>query len=294
MLKQLDAAYLFDAELGLIGGVWILNCRIIASSDSLSIHRASLSSIDSPFGFYRNLQPKIDSLLQCIHAFKPTSINDSAGDNAVFIKGGTLTKTNGGTKHVKPFFIDATEVTIREYTECLEAGICSGLHDEPKFPEVFSPWHFDYPMHHVSWIEALTYCEWKGKRLPTPSEWEFACVSGRKNQSSIENSEWLAEDARGTIHPVAGKKPNSLGLYDMLGNVWEWTADPDSVKNSRTVKFRYQSAKFDWGYGHFDPHGSDVQTPMKEAGCFSRGNLLYDNRDRISGFRCARSVKEAP
>jgi sulfatase modifying factor 1 len=83
----------------------------------------------------------------------------------------------------------------------------------------------------VSWFEAALFALWMGCRLPTEAEWEFACGAGVDSEWCCEREEqlpryaWLSENAGAALHPVARREPNSFGLFDMHGNVWEWCAD---------------------------------------------------------------------
>lgn len=102
----------------------------------------------------------------------------------------------------------------------------------------------DHPVVHVAYADALDYAEWAGKDLPTEAEWECAARSGLDGAEYVWGDElvpdgrhmantWqgqfptenLCEDGHARTSPVRAFPPNGFGLYDMIGNVWEWTTD---------------------------------------------------------------------
>jgi formylglycine-generating enzyme required for sulfatase activity len=102
----------------------------------------------------------------------------------------------------------------------------------------------DHPVIHVAYRDAEAYAKWAGKELPTEAEWEFAARGGLEDAEFAWGNEFtpggkhlantwqgvfphenLAVDGYKRTSPVMAFPPNGYGLYDMIGNVWEWTAD---------------------------------------------------------------------
>ncbi|WP_326607552.1 formylglycine-generating enzyme family protein [Streptomyces sp. NBC_01799] len=102
----------------------------------------------------------------------------------------------------------------------------------------------DHPVTHVAWPDALAYAQWAGKQIPTEAEWEYAARGGLPDSEFAWGDElnpggrylantWQGEfphenlelDGYAGTSPVGAFPANDYGLYDMIGNVWEWTSD---------------------------------------------------------------------
>jgi formylglycine-generating enzyme required for sulfatase activity len=133
--------------------------------------------------------------------------------------------------YLDAFYIDVNEVTNAQYKKfMLATGHPAPLYwADPKFN---AP---DQPVVGVSWEDAQAYCKWAGKRLPTEAEWEKAARGGLLgnrypwgNDISGDNANYEGtggKDIWDRPAPVGSFAPNGYGLYDMVGNAWEWCAD---------------------------------------------------------------------
>jgi len=94
------------------------------------------------------------------------------------------------------------------------------------------------PVECVIWNDAVKFCEkvtqqtGQQVRLPSETEWEYACRAGTTtryyfgdNENDLDRYGWYSKNSGSKTHPVGEKQPNGWGLYDMHGNVWEWVAD---------------------------------------------------------------------
>lgn len=119
---------------------------------------------------------------------------------------------------VDSFWIDKFEVTNEKYRECFLAGIC-----EPVVLHEDRPGDFNQkkqPVVFITWNEALTYCKWKKGRLPTEAEWEYVANVEKLGGAHLNQSYGI-----GAPVTVGSFEPNTHGLYDVMGNVYEWTMD---------------------------------------------------------------------
>lgn len=119
---------------------------------------------------------------------------------------------------IDTFFIDRYEVTQQQYETVIG--------ENPSFFKGSKR-----PVEKVTWDQADAYCRKIGKRLPTEWEWELAARAGSDTTfywgDSLAQADahgWHLKNSTKQTHPVGEKKPNAYGLYDMAGNVWEWTA----------------------------------------------------------------------
>ena len=103
---------------------------------------------------------------------------------------------------------------------------------------LFGSCGLECPVETISWNDAREFARrlsqktGKSYRLPSESEWEYAARAGNTGKWSFGDDEsqlgeygWFNGNGEGTVHPVAQKRPNAFGLYDMHGNVWEWVSD---------------------------------------------------------------------
>ena len=180
------------------------------------------------------------------------------------------------------FWLGQTPVTEAAYARFLKAT------GEAR-NEVFADSHL--PVTKVSWEDARRYCEWAGMRLPTEAEWEYAAraTTAGPRYGDLESVAWYKGNSGGTRHPVAMKQPNAWGLYDMLGNVWEWVAD------------RY-GGNYDDEKAATDPTGpSSGPLRVQRGGAWNnnpqyvrvsyRDGLEPSYRSNIIGFRCAGELR---
>ncbi|MBY0399183.1 formylglycine-generating enzyme family protein [Myxococcota bacterium] len=176
------------------------------------------------------------------------------------------------------YFIDRTEVTTASYGACVSGGGCSE-------PGTFRGCNWQatdrdrHPINCVDWTMATEFCRWSGKRLPTEQEWEKAARGSDglrfpwgTDDDVVERANLLgAEDGYVGTSPVgsfpAGDSP--YGVFDLAGNVWEWTSDASA--RGRSIR-----------------GGGWNNVPRSARASFRNWNISA-SREADYGFRCARS-----
>lgn len=201
----------------------------------------------------------------------------------------------------EPFWIDAYEVSRAQYQQCVDAGACETTPDSDYSTEP------DQPINRITWFQAQTYCEWRGGRLPTEAEWEYAArgpdgwtfpwgdafdgTLANHCDSNCGSADWASSygDGYAVTAPV-GSYPGGaswVGALDMSGNVWEWTS-------SLYEEYPYAAAD---GREADTGDSTDVLRVLRGGGFFGtnllrgayRSGIEPTNVGNSGGFRCARS-----
>ncbi|MBU4486252.1 MAG: formylglycine-generating enzyme family protein [Candidatus Delongbacteria bacterium] len=186
---------------------------------------------------------------------------------------------------VKDFYLDETEVTNAQFKKFLE---------ESKYNPKGSLSHFrdrrfnkdDMPVVDVVYYDAIAYCEWAGKRLPSEREWECAAKDSQ-NYEYPTGTDMTDKDARFGLNitigsPVSVKsyRPNKFGIYDLAGNVSEWVHGvisqyPGNITMSRS-----------YGKDRI-PRGGSWMSPKEDCKTYRRAILDISKSTGNIGFRCA-------
>ncbi|NUP09001.1 MAG: SUMF1/EgtB/PvdO family nonheme iron enzyme [Polyangiaceae bacterium] len=130
---------------------------------------------------------------------------------------------------VGTFYMDETEVTAGAYAKCVAAGKCAESKQSDEFCSGHMTGHDDHPINCVNYEDATSYCAFVGKRLPNEAEWEYAASGGGDGRTfSWGNADPTTKNTcfahPGGSCPVKSFPAGAFGLYDMSGNVWEWTS----------------------------------------------------------------------
>ncbi len=180
---------------------------------------------------------------------------------------------------------------------------------------------WDHPVVHVAYEDAVAYCQWAGKRLPTEAEWEFASRGGQESKPFDMKAD-LAPDGKFTANVFQGSfpyrnivldgfessaavksfPPNQYGLYDMIGNVWEWTSDLYDPDYYHVLAQQGLAVNPSGPERSFDPNEPNIKKYVTKGGSFlcamdycanyrpsARQATAFDSGQSHIGFRCAKS-----
>ncbi len=209
--------------------------------------------------------------------------------------------SNGGDADEKPvhattvgaFCMEQTEVTVRAYAACVSAGRCTAA-DTGGFCNAGATGRDEHPINCVDWDQATAYCAWKGWRLPTEEEWEYAargtdgrtypwgnggpgaqlCWDGEGNSAGKGNrrSTCVVGSFKAGVSP--------FGLHDMAGNVWEWTSSAYANEYAKPRPTGASAPRVSRG-------GAWNRSSPQGVRAAYRGGSEPSNRYGGLGFRCA-------
>jgi formylglycine-generating enzyme len=202
--------------------------------------------------------------------------------------------------YLDSFYMDKYEVTFAQFYVFVDltghrkerlAGYLSSsvIEDMPLFIQPFNP------IVGVSWDDAVDYCRWKGKRLPTEAEWEKAArgTDQRKwpwgNEERSENANLLGNDGARYTSPVNqfSRDVSPFGVHDMAGNVMEWVADWYNQDSYRLLPERNPVGVPDGERRII--RGASWNDSIKRAPTSIRFKMYPEYRDVTIGFRCAKT-----
>jgi gamma-glutamyl hercynylcysteine S-oxide synthase len=238
------------------------------------------------------------------HAQTPRDVHFSGGEFVQGTERGDFIFDNERCAHrvrVAPFAMSARPVAQGEFAQFVAATKApaprywrrDGSTWQVRRFDQWAPIDSNAPMIHVALDEALAFCRWARRRLPTESEWEFAARNGGGDErypggdDPAESASALDFRHRGPSAALADPAPSASGLEQMLGGVWEWTSSPFApYPGFSPDPYREYSAP--WFHTHFVLRGGSFATRSRIASNRYRNFYLPGRADVFAGFRtCA-------
>jgi formylglycine-generating enzyme required for sulfatase activity len=252
----------------------------------------------------------------------PQPFITTTGSRMIYVPGGQFTLGDDASEEndekparvvqIDGFLIDETEVTNAAYAQCVAAEVCprparagatyhQSYYGDPAFD--------DYPVINVSWFNAQAFCEWRGARLPTEAEWEFAASVNpieeikyrhpwgdsfdgeRLNFCDVncrtDSPDAVWDDGFNDTAPVGsypdGRSPS--GVYDMLGNVMEWVNDWYDFDAYEAISDTNPRGPTEGDFKSL--RGGSWLSPSEDTAVTVRGNFEPTVAQANLGFRCA-------
>lgn len=272
----------------------------------------------------------VGMLVLAMGSFQQKSVENA--QDMVLLKGGTFLTTDPQTEQpikqqIKPFLMDKNLVTVADFEAFIQetdyVTEAERFGNSTIFDFKRHDWHIEeganfrypfgkkgekalpnHPVTQVSWNDAVAYAKWKGKRLPTDAEWEWAAKNGGKTttqypwgEALIVNGGYKAntwqgsfpqintvEDGFLTTSPVGEFGESPVGLTDMGGNVWQWCADaiqPTGCNADLDLRVRKVC------------RGGSFLCDMNVCHGFKIGNRTNSTAETAmvhTGFRCVKSL----
>jgi formylglycine-generating enzyme required for sulfatase activity/serine/threonine protein kinase len=278
-----------------------------ATQDALSTEgarptrRPTAANTLEPTGTFTPLPPTVtptETLAPTVTEL-PGRIMDEKGVEMVLILAGEFQMgSEGGRDNERPvhtvyldaFYMDVYKVTNIRYAACVDDGGC----EAPEYGYFGNVDYANHPVVGVDWNQAQAYCEWRGDELPTEAQWEKAARGGLEGKQypwgdeTPDCSRANFAGCKGDTSQVGIYPANGYGLFDMVGNVWEWVWDWHQAD--------YYSSQITW----LNPLGpSSGDSRVLRGGSWSnepsflrlafRGYKSPSTRVDDGGFRCSRS-----